>query len=188
MPTDLAAHVAIVREGRILLTKRHDFEVWVLPGGEVDPDESVAQAAVREARKETGLEVELTRLVGIYSMPGWPRGGHHSALFAARPIGGELRAQAGEVIDVRYFDPGALPEPLVWWHRQRIRDALAGVGGSVAWSQNAPWPFQPDTSRRKLYELAARSGLSKQEFFLRHFPEPAGQRSGLEVLEVGEGV
>ena len=41
MPTDLAASVAIIRHGQILLTKRDDFEVWVLPGGEVDPGEGI---------------------------------------------------------------------------------------------------------------------------------------------------
>ncbi len=62
----LGVTVAVIDEDRILLTKREDFEVWCLPGGGVDPGESVAQAAIREAREETGLEVQLTRLVGIY--------------------------------------------------------------------------------------------------------------------------
>jgi ADP-ribose pyrophosphatase YjhB (NUDIX family) len=134
MPT-LGVEIAVLRSGQILLTQREDFETWCLPGGNVDAGESAAQAAVREAREETGLDVQLERLVGIYSMPGWGQGGAHVVVFAARPLGGSVQPQAGEVVAARYFDPDALPEPLLGWHRQRIRDALNGVGGSVAWSQ-----------------------------------------------------
>ena len=64
------AIVAIIQDGKILLTKRQDFEVWCLPGGHVDPWESVADAAKRESVEETGLEVELTRFIGVYSRLG----------------------------------------------------------------------------------------------------------------------
>ena len=69
-------NIAILKDGKILLTKREDFEVWCLPGGIVEPGESVVEAAVREAREETGLEVGLTRLVEIYSRPNWRDGEH----------------------------------------------------------------------------------------------------------------
>jgi hypothetical protein len=152
-----------------------------LPGGNVDAGESAAQAAVREAREETGLDVQLERLVGIYSMPRWGAGGAHVVVFAARPAGGTLQPQAGEVVAVRYFDPDALPEPLLDWHRQRILDVLNGVGGSVAWSQNVAWPFEPDVTRAALYELRDRSGLSRQEFYLQHFGQPGPEDKKLEV-------
>src|SRR3712207_1046342 len=96
--TIMGAAVAIIRDGRILLTKREDFEVWCLPGGHVDPGESVAAAAIREAREELGLEVRLTRLVGIYSKPNWPNGGMHIVVFAAERIGGALQPAADEVL------------------------------------------------------------------------------------------
>ena len=185
MPVALGASVAIIHCGRVLLTKRDDFEVWSLPGGEVDPGESVAEAAVREGGEETGLELQLTRLVGIYSLPSWLPGGHHIALFAARPIGGEMRPQVGEVIGIAYFEPSVLPEPLIWWQRRWIHDAVRGVGGSVAWSQRVVWPFEAMMTQQELYELAARSGLSRQEFFLCHFSRPEGDSETLEVPEVG---
>ena len=47
-----------------MLTQREDFEVWRLSGGVAEPGEILAQAAVREAKEETGLDVRLTRLVG----------------------------------------------------------------------------------------------------------------------------
>jgi 8-oxo-dGTP diphosphatase len=181
MPT-LGVEIAIIRSGQILLTRREDFETWCLPGGNVDAGESTAQAAMREAREETGLDVQLERLVGIYSMPRWGRGGAHIVVFAARPAGGGLRPQPGEVVAVRYFDPDALPEPLLGWHRQRIWDALNGVGGSVAWSQAVAWPFDQDVTRPALYALRDQSGLSRQEFYLQHFGR-AGRDA--ETLEVG---
>lgn len=180
----LGASVAIIQNGQVLLTKRADLEVWTLPGGGVEMGESVAEAAIREAREETGLEVELVRLVGIYLIPHWGGGDHHGALFVGRPGGGTLRPQESEVIEERYFDPQSLPEPLVWWQRQRIHDALAGIGGGVVWTQRPEWPFG-DKTMHEFYELLAQTDLPKQEFFLRYFSKPEPEPEDLQVLHVG---
>ena len=76
--------VAILKDNRVLLTKREDFEVWCLPGGGVDPGESIPQAAIREAREETGLTVHLTRLVGLY---GRSKGHPQHSLCWGAPLG-----------------------------------------------------------------------------------------------------
>ena len=157
----IGAVVAIIENGRILLTQRDDFAVWCLPGGAVEDAESLEQAAAREAFEETGLQVRLTRLVGMYSQPRWHHGGHHFALFAGEPIGGALRLAAGETIDVGFVDRAALPEPLVWWHRQPIADALAGVVG-VARVIHGDWPLDQRLTRDELYTLRDQSGLSRQ--------------------------
>jgi ADP-ribose pyrophosphatase YjhB (NUDIX family) len=172
---ELAVLIVITEGDRILLTKREDFEVWCLPGGAVDPCESVAQAAIREAREETGLEVELTRLIGIYSRPSWNA---HSVAFLARPIGGSLQPQVGEVLDAGFFDASDLPAPLIAWHRQPIRDTLGGVGGSATSTWDQVWPFEPGLDRQALYALRDQSGLSRAEFFARHFDRlgTAGER------------
>jgi ADP-ribose pyrophosphatase YjhB (NUDIX family) len=148
--------VAVLRDGEILLQQREDSAVWNLPGGAVEPGESLAQAAVREVLEETGLEVRLTRLVGVYSRPRWRSGGGHDILFAAVPVGGVLRPCPQESLDARFFPPDALPEPLLVWHRRQIADALAGVGGGVCWSHGVEWPFPPDLSREQLYALRDR--------------------------------
>ena len=57
-------------QGRILLIRRTDNNYWSIPGGGMEPGESVRQAASREVMEETGINCEITGLVGIYSNPG----------------------------------------------------------------------------------------------------------------------
>ena len=167
MPT-LGVLAVIIENDRILLTQRDDFAVWCLPGGAIEDVESLEEAAAREVSEETGLQARLTRLVGVYSQPQWYRGGHHFALFAGEPIGGVLRLEAGETIDAGFFELGALPEPLVWWHWQPIADALAGAIG-VARVIHGDWPLDPRLTRDELYALRDQSGLTRQEFYLQHW-------------------
>lgn len=56
-------------QGRILLVKRRDNTLWALPGGGHDIGETIEQTAIREVKEETGLEVAVTGLVGIYTDP-----------------------------------------------------------------------------------------------------------------------
>ncbi len=163
----VGVNVAIIHDDQILLTKREDFEVWCLPGGHVDTGESVAQAAIREAIEETGLEVRLNRLVGIYSIPEARAWVNLIVLFVGEPIGGTLKAQEDEVLEMAYFYFDAIPENLLWGHRQRILDALNGNGGGTVWLQYVP--FDPVTNRHELYELRDESGLLGQEFYLQYF-------------------
>lgn len=166
----LGACIAIIRDNKILLTKREDFEVWCLPGGHTDPGESIAQTAIREAREETGLEVSLCQLVGLYSRPGW-QNGYNVALFTAEVVGGEMQPQVEEVIDIGWFDPDELPPDIIVGHRQRILDAFAGIGGSAVYSEQIAWPFDDSVDRQRLYALRDESGLGRREFYERHFTE-----------------
>ncbi len=74
--------------------KNEPFQgMWALPGGLVEVGETVEEAAMREAKEETGLDVLLVDLVGVYSDPGRdPRGHFVSVTFHARPVSGELAA------------------------------------------------------------------------------------------------
>ena len=179
--SQLGVNIAIIRNGRILLTKREDFEVWCLPGGAVDQGESVAQAAIREAREETGLEVELTRLVGVYSRPRWHYEGNHAIVVAARPVGGSLCLQAGEVLEASYFSREELPEVILFGQRRRILDALDGLSGVVR-SDFKEWPFKKDMSRDELYALRDNSRLSRQQFYLQYFPQTMPGEENLDVV------
>ncbi len=173
MPS-LGVSVAIIHKGKVLLTKREDFEVWCLPGGGVDAGESPKEAAVREAKEETGLEVKLTRMVGTYARPAWLERGDRTILFAAKVAGGELKPQASEVIDIGFFDPRKLPEPLIWWYEEQIRDALEEKTG-VARIQHVPQPFGKGVSMRELYRLRDRALIPRQQFFLQHFGQTPRQ-------------
>src|SRR5579859_1537254 len=124
----IGVHVAVIRGDEVLLIQREDFEVWGLPSGEIESGETPAQAAVREVYEETGLRVRLTRLVGLYTIPRMTTGNSTNAVFAAEIIGGSLETRTDETLDARFFTQGQLPEQLIWWHRQRIVDALTGIG------------------------------------------------------------
>ncbi|HNS53054.1 MAG TPA: NUDIX domain-containing protein [Anaerolineae bacterium] len=127
---------AIVRDGagRVLLIRRGDNGRWALPGGMMEPGERIAECVVRETREETGVEVEVVRLVGIYSDPahGHVTLGNGDELyvvivsFECRAVSGAPRPDGDESLDVAYFAPGDLPASVQPWHRMRIEDALAG--------------------------------------------------------------
>jgi hypothetical protein len=78
------------------------------------------------------------------------------------------------VVEAGYFGLDALPEPLLLGHRRQIMDALGGAGGNV-WSYEVAWPFAPSMTRRELYALRDRSGLSRQEFYVRHMLSVDGE-------------
>jgi ADP-ribose pyrophosphatase YjhB (NUDIX family) len=117
----------------LLLMRRSDNGHWGLPGGYVEPGESVRSAAAREVREETGVEVAVGRLVGVYSDPAvqvieYPDGRRVQAVnlcFEAEAVGEGAPTTPDEVLGSGYFPRDALPEPLVPIHRVRIADALA---------------------------------------------------------------
>ena len=117
---------------RILLTRRTDNGRWCLPGGAVEAGESVEETCVREVREETGLEVRVTRLVGVYSSPDFVvvyadgnRWQFISLSFEAEVLGGEL-GLSDETTEAGYFTPVEIKQmDLMDNHVQRIADALA---------------------------------------------------------------
>lgn len=122
----LMVDVVIPAEGGYVLIRRaaEPFEgQWALPGGFVEVGETVEQAAVREAAEETGMAVEIARLIGVYSDPERdPRGHNVSVAFLVRPIGGELLAASdaseAAVLDHRDVD-------LAFDHRKILDDAVS---------------------------------------------------------------
>jgi ADP-ribose pyrophosphatase YjhB (NUDIX family) len=175
----LAVNVAVIHENKILLTKREDFETWILPSGGVEDDESIAQAAIRETKEETGLDVELTKLVGIYSRLG-NMSSVHAALFVAKPIGGEIKCQEGETTAVEWFAFDEIPSPLSFGQRKKIEDAIAGISGTAVLHEISVPTFPEKITRKDLIELRDKSGLSRQEFYLQMI-EQAEVKENVEV-------
>lgn len=163
--TALAVNVAIISENRVLLTRRDDFEVWCLPGGGVEEGETLAMSAVREVKEETGLDIELTSLVGIYSRTGVTAA--HTVVFSAVPVGGTLQTQPGETIDIRFFTADEIPANLSLGHRQRISDALNGVGGSAVMMQEMILPADQTVSSRDFAEARKAPIETRREFYQR---------------------
>jgi 8-oxo-dGTP pyrophosphatase MutT (NUDIX family) len=101
-------------QGELLLIERTDNGLWALPGGALDIGESVLQAARREVYEETGIDVEITGLSGIYSDPrhviAYDNGEvrqEFSICFHARPVSGEPRSSS-ETSQTRWVSPDSL--------------------------------------------------------------------------------
>ncbi|MDY6776509.1 MAG: NUDIX hydrolase [Candidatus Nanohaloarchaea archaeon] len=121
----VAADIIIEESGEVVLIKRgaEPFRgTWSLPGGHVEEGEQVEEAAVREAREETGLEVEVEHVLGIYDEPGRdPRGPVISVAYVCRPVGGELEADT-DAEKAHWFELDDLPGELGFDHRKILDD------------------------------------------------------------------
>ena len=114
--------------------QRSDNGHWGLPGGHVEPGESVVDAALREVREETGWRIELGRLIGVYSDPARQtveyRGGERAQLvnlcFDALALEQLAPTTPDETLALGFFPRTRLPEPLVPIHGIRIQDCFAG--------------------------------------------------------------
>lgn len=110
-------------KGIVLVKRKNEPFGWALPGGFVDYGESVEQAAVREAKEETGLDVTLTGLLGVYSDPARdPRGHTISAVFSATAENPGTIAGGDDAEEARFFPLGALPQDIVFDHSKIIDD------------------------------------------------------------------
>ena len=115
---------------KILLTRREDNNQWCLPGGGMEPGESASETCIREVEEETGLQVTIKRLIGVYTTPNelivYRDGNkiHLVALcFEAEIVGGELRLSC-ETTEYGYFSYHEIQElDLLLNHVQRIEDA-----------------------------------------------------------------
>jgi len=127
----VGAHAAVFdAEERILLVRRTDDARWCLPCGWVEPNEAPEEAAVREAREETGLTVGVRQLVGVFTRKADSGYGPHSAIavgYLCDVVGGSIHA-CHEVQEVRY----CRIEDVTEWHEKHREYALASRAAWLA--------------------------------------------------------
>jgi 8-oxo-dGTP pyrophosphatase MutT (NUDIX family) len=125
-------------QGRVLLTRRADNGQWCLPSGGMESGESAAEACEREVGEETGLNVRVKRLVGIYSDPDqlviYPDGNKFQIValhFEAESIGGQL-GLSNETTDFGYFSLEKIRGmELLGRHAERILDTIGNSPGAL---------------------------------------------------------
>lgn len=129
-----AAGVVIKNEaGQVMLIRRSDDGTWGITGGWMGPGESALESAQREALEESGFQVEITGLLGVYTNPEfmrWTYPNGDQAEFVSIVFEGiaqgERSATDGESLEIRFFDADALPE-IRLNDRQMVLDAVSGL-------------------------------------------------------------
>jgi len=126
-----AVDPVIVKENKILLIKRA-FGIfkgyWVLPGGKIKPEETAESACIREAKEETGLDVEVVKFLGFYDSPERDPEKHAISLaFLCKPLKGDLKTNS-EATEIKFFSFQNLPEKMGFDHRRIVEDAMRVLG------------------------------------------------------------
>jgi mutator protein MutT len=116
--------------GEILLQQRDKEGLkWGFPGGALDYGESFEQAAAREVKEETGIEVVIDKLLGIYDVyfAKYPNGDEAQtivAFYVAHPVGGTFAIDNKETFNLKWYKPAELPELFNEQHRAMLADYL----------------------------------------------------------------
>ncbi len=137
-------------KGEMLLVQRADSGVWLYPTGWADVGYSAAEVVVKEVEEETGIEVEVVRLIAVLDglRIGMSRIPLYSLVFQCRAVGGELQAHPLETADVGWFALDQLPFPLAGAERwgEHVFSALRGNPIEVLYdSVRSPiWRGDPD--------------------------------------------
>jgi len=127
------------QQGQVLLCHRRDMDAWNLPGGGMEPGELPTECVIREVSEETGLEVDVERLVGVYNKPG-----RNELIFAfvCRITGGDLCLTAESDANC-YYPPKELPPNTLLKHAERIWDALDGTNSRCSVARDRPGVSHP---------------------------------------------
>ncbi|MBR6101067.1 MAG: NUDIX domain-containing protein [Ruminococcus sp.] len=129
----LGAAVSIICDdrGRVLLVKRCDCGKWGIPGGLMEYGETLEQTAVREAKEETGLDIAVDALCGIYSGYFSRTTGNQpiTASFIAHITGGSLYCDHVETDELEWFGADSLPEIYSEQHKAMLADYFSGTRG-----------------------------------------------------------
>ncbi len=109
-------------QNRVLLALRTDKDIWNLPGGGVEHGESPWEAVVREVKEETGLDVEVEEMIGVYAKD---YDNDIVFMFKTTVVDGEL-SLSDEAKDLQYFGKDGLPENTNVRQAERVQDFYKG--------------------------------------------------------------
>lgn len=116
--------VLVEKGGKVLLlqrAKKHLYGYWCLPGGFLRWHETAQEAARRETKEETGLDVRMVGLIGVYQIDNDPKGMHVDIIYEGSAKG-QVRLNLEEHHTFEYFDPQVLPKKIAYKHKQAILD------------------------------------------------------------------
>ena len=114
-------------DGKVLLQRRGDSKKWGFPGGAIELGETPEMAAVREVKEETGLDVRVSGLIGIYTDGDmeYPNGDKAHSLcivYSLEKIGGQLKCDDPETLELQYFELDEIPELFCKQHEEIKND------------------------------------------------------------------
>jgi len=112
---------------RVLLCHRRDYDLWNLPGGTMENGESPWDGLKREVKEETGLEVEISKLAGVYSKPDK---NEVVLSFICKKIGGEITLN-DEADKIEFFEINKLPPNTPPKQAERIGDSITNDGEAI---------------------------------------------------------
>lgn len=144
---------------QVLLVKRRDLPVWVLPGGGIDDGESPEQAVVREVFEETGLQVKVIRQAAEYLPINRWTGLTH--IFLCQRLEGAISIGA-ESREVAYFPMTQLPDSLFCYHEEWLKEALDPLSETFIRK-----PMSQTTFRRVLKTYVTRPIVALRYLFAR---------------------
>jgi ADP-ribose pyrophosphatase YjhB (NUDIX family) len=130
---------AVVKDGKILLVRRHNLSrTWGIPGGVQELGETIRETAHREVLEEVGLNLQASDLIGVYSSSQWdieiPDGGRIQQLALFFLMEGkidQITIQESEVADWGFFTPEEMPENMMPCCRQKVLDWASYQGKTI---------------------------------------------------------